>query len=126
MIHFLLPLMRKASWGRIINIASASIFEGNVGQTHYVAAKADVTSSLAMEVGDYGLTAKAVAPGLTSTEPLQQSMPEELITAKREVRAFKRDEQPSDLAGPVFLLVSPDSNFVIGQLLVVDGGKIKH
>ena len=79
-IHTLLPLMKSRGWGRIVNISSASIFEGVVGQTHYVAAKAGVvglTRSLAM-------------------------------------------------AGPVFLLCSPDADFISGQMLVVDGGKTKH
>jgi NAD(P)-dependent dehydrogenase (short-subunit alcohol dehydrogenase family) len=53
-------------------------------------------------------------------------MPEELIEAQGELRAIKRDEQPQDLAGPVFLLCSPDADFIFGQMLVVDGEKIKH
>ena len=127
--HTLLPLMKGRGWGRIVNIGSASVFEGVVGQTHYVSAKAGIvgfTRSLAMEVGDYGITVNVVAPGLTLTEPVLRSMPEKLIKAQGELRAIKRDEQPQDLAGPVFLLCSPDADFVSGQLLVVDGGKIKH
>ena len=129
MTRGLLPLMKESGWGRIVNISSASVFEGVVGQTHYVAAKAGLvgfTRSLAMEVGGYGITANMVAPGLTLTEPVRRTMPEKLINAQRELRAIKRDEGPQDLAGPVFLLASPDADFVSGQLLVVDGGKIKH
>jgi NAD(P)-dependent dehydrogenase (short-subunit alcohol dehydrogenase family) len=129
MTHSLLPLMKIHGWGRIVNIGSASIFEGVAGQTHYVAAKAGLmgfTRSLAMEVGDYGITVNIVAPGLTLTEPVRRSMPEKLIGAQRDLRALKRDEGPEDLAGPVFLLASPDADFMSGQLLVVDGGKIKH
>jgi 3-oxoacyl-[acyl-carrier protein] reductase len=129
MTHTLLPLMKGRGWGRIINIGSASVFEGVMGQAHYVSAKAGVvgfTRSLAMEVGDYGITVNIVAPGLTLTEPVLSSMPEKLIKAQGELRAIKRDEQPQDLAGPVFLLCLPDADFVSGQLLVVDGGKIKH
>jgi NAD(P)-dependent dehydrogenase (short-subunit alcohol dehydrogenase family) len=64
--------------------------------------------SLAMEVREYGINVNCVAPGLTVTAPV------------------KRDEQPEDLAGPVFFLASPEGNFTSGQMLVVDGGKIKH
>ena len=127
--HALLPLMKSRGWGRIINIGSASGFEGVVGQTHYVSAKAGIvgfTRSLAMEVGDYGITVNIVAPGLTLTEPVLSGMPQELIKTQVDLRAIKRDEQPQDLAGPVFLLCSPDADFVSGQMLVVDGGKIKH
>lgn len=127
--HALLPLMKSRGWGRIINIGSASVFEGVVGQTHYVSAKAGIvgfTRSLAMEVGDYGITVNIVAPGLTLTEPVLSGMPQELIKTQVDLRAIKRDEQAQDLAGPVFLLCSPDADFVSGQMLVVDGGKIKH
>jgi NAD(P)-dependent dehydrogenase (short-subunit alcohol dehydrogenase family) len=129
MVSSLLPLMRGRGWGRIINIASASVFEGVVGQTHYVAAKNGLigfSRSLAMEVGDYGITVNCVAPGLTVTEPVKRGMPGPLIEAQRAVRALKRDEQPEDLAGPVFFLASPEANFMSGQMLVVDGGKIKY
>jgi NAD(P)-dependent dehydrogenase (short-subunit alcohol dehydrogenase family) len=84
------------------------------------------TRSLAMEVGDYGITVNMVAPGLTLTEPVLGSMPEKLIKAQGEFRAIKRDEQPQDLARHVVLLCSPDADFISGQTLVVDGGKIKH
>ena len=127
--HALLPLMKSRGWGRIVNIGSASVFEGVVGQTHYVSAKAGIvgfTRSLAMEVGDYGITVNIVAPGLTLTEPVLSGMPQELIKTQVDLRAIKRDEQPQDLAGPVFLLCSPDADFVSGQMLVVDGGKVKH
>ena len=127
--HTLLPLMKKTGWGRVINIGSASIFEGVVGQSHYVAAKAGLmglTRSLAMELGQYGITVNIVAPGLTLTDPVRRTLPKQLIDAQREVRALQRDEVPEDLAGPVFLLASPDADFISGQLLVVDGGKVKH
>ena len=49
-----------------------------------------------------------------------------MIDGQRALRAIKRDEQPEDLVGPVFFLASPEANFMSGQMLVVDGGKIKH
>ena len=129
MVSALLPLMKGRGWGRVVNIASASVFEGVVGQTHYVAAKSGLVGfsrSLATEVGEYGITVNCVAPGLTVTAPVKRNMSASTIEGQRALRAIQRDEQAEDLAGPVFFLASPDANFMSGQMLVVDGGKIKH
>ena len=129
MVSALLPLMKGRGWGRVVNIASASVFEGVVGQTHYVAAKSGLVGfsrSLATEAGEYGITVNCVAPGLTVTAPVKRNMPASTIEGQRALRAIQRDEQAEDLAGPVFFLASPEANFMSGQMLVVDGGKIKH
>ena len=129
MVSAPLPLMKGRGWGRVVNIASASVFEGVVGQTHYVAAKSGLVGfsrSLATEVGEYGITVNCVAPGLTVTAPVKRNMSASTIEGQRALRAIQRDEQAEDLAGPVFFLASPEANFMSGQMLVVDGGKIKH
>jgi NAD(P)-dependent dehydrogenase (short-subunit alcohol dehydrogenase family) len=129
MCHAMLPLMRSRGWGRIINFSSASIFEGVAGQAHYVAAKAGVVGlsrCLAMELGQYGITVNCITPGLTLTPPVLEHLPSELIAEQPKLRALKRDERAQDLVGAVFFLASPDANFISGQILNVDGGKIKH
>ena len=96
---------------------------------HYVAAKAGIigfSRSLAMELGVYGITVNIIAPGLTVTEPVRRELPAQMIDSQRDVRAIKRDEQPEDLVGSVFFLASPDADFMSGQILVVDGGKVKN
>ena len=118
MVSSLLPLMKGRGWGRIVNIASASVFEGVVGQTHYVAAKSGLigfSRSLAMEVGDYGITVNSIAPGLTVTAPVERGMSASMIEGPPALRAIKRDEQPEDLVGPVFFLASPAANFMSGH-----------
>ncbi|MBV8847669.1 MAG: SDR family oxidoreductase, partial [Bryobacterales bacterium] len=82
--------------------------------------------SLAVELGSYGITVNVVTPGLTRTEPINRTAQPELISQQREMRSLHRDEQPEDLVGPVFFLASPDADFISGQILNVDGGKIKH
>lgn len=125
----LLPLMKERGWGRMINFSSASIYEGVPGQTHYVAAKAGLVGfsrSLAREVGHYGITVNLVTPGLTLSPAVKNSFPNEIIEHQRNARAIARDEVPEDLVGTVFFLASPDSDFISGQIINVDGGKTMH
>ncbi|AZM64275.1 MULTISPECIES: SDR family NAD(P)-dependent oxidoreductase [unclassified Streptomyces] len=122
----LLPLMKENGWGRIVNFGSGSFFDGTRFQAHYVAAKAGVigfTRSLSREVGDWGITVNVIAPGLTVTEPVRRTFPQEVLEAQRAGRALKRDQVPEDLVGPVFFLASPDAGFITGQTINVDGGK---
>jgi NAD(P)-dependent dehydrogenase (short-subunit alcohol dehydrogenase family) len=126
MTKAVLPLMKGRGWGRIINIGSGSVYEGVPVQTHYVSAKAGViglSKCLARELGGYGITVNIVTPGLTMTAPVLKIIPAEIIATQIQTRAIKRDEQPEDLVGAVFFLASPDSDFISGQNLNVDGGK---
>ncbi|QOG07404.1 SDR family oxidoreductase [Aureimonas sp. OT7] len=125
MCRAMLPLMTGRGWGRIVNIGSASVNEGVPGQAHYVSAKAGViglTRSLAREFGDEGITVNLVAPGVTITPNAAKTLPKDVQAAQIEKRAIKREEKPADLVGPVLFFASPDSDFVTGQTLVVDGG----
>jgi 3-oxoacyl-[acyl-carrier protein] reductase len=124
-----LPYMKKRGWGRIVNFGSASIYEGVPGQAHYVAAKAGIvgfTRSIAREIGQYGITANIVTPGLTLSETAKKTMDPKLIHSQRAMRSIKRDELPEDLVGPTFFLASPDADFMSGQIVNVDGGKTMH
>ena len=129
MTRAMLPLMKGRGWGRVISYGSASVFEGVEGQAHYVAAKVGIiglSRCLAIELGGYGITVNVVTPGLTLTKPVLQAIPPELIATQPKLRALKRDEQPEDLVGAVFFLASPDADFITGQIINVDGGKVKH
>jgi len=122
----ILPLMSGRGWGRIINFGSASTFDGTPGQAHYVAAKAGVigfSRSLAREVGGQGITVNVITPGLTVTQAVRDHFPPAVLESQRARRAIQRDETPEDLVGPVFFLASPDSDFMSGQTINVDGGK---
>lgn len=125
MVKALLPLMQGRGWGRIINIGSGSVFGGVAQQVHYVAAKAGLvgfTRSLARVVGRDGITVNLIAPGLTVTPNVRKIMPAELLQAQIDSRAIAREEVAEDLVGTAFFLASPDSDFISGQTVNVDGG----
>lgn len=125
MTKAVVPLMKDHGWGRIVNFGSGSVHAGTGSQSVYVAAKAGVlgfTRSLARELGGYGITVTIVTPGLTVTEAVHDSFPEEALADQRTARALHRDETADDLVGPVFFLASDDAAFVTGQTLNVDGG----
>jgi NAD(P)-dependent dehydrogenase (short-subunit alcohol dehydrogenase family) len=129
MTRALVPLMKEQGSGRIINFSSASIYTGVAEQVAYVAAKAGVigfTRSLAHALGGHGITVNSITPGLTATQAVRDSFPEAFLQGEREVRALHRDEEPEDLAGPVFFLASDDAAFLTGQTINVDGGSSMH
>jgi NAD(P)-dependent dehydrogenase (short-subunit alcohol dehydrogenase family) len=122
-----LPLMYEAGRGRIINIASAVAFKGNPFMAHYVASKGAVislTRAMAREFGAKNILVNSVAPGFTLTEAVRQN--EALLTGVKEpslqTRVLKKDMTPQDVAGAVCFFCLPESGFVTGQTLVVDGG----
>lgn len=119
------PTMKANRRGKIINISSSTFFIGREGFAHYVTSKAGVigfTRVLARELGDFRITANAVAPGLTRSEDeitdAVRARHEELTRA----RCLKRIEVPEDLVGTILFLCSSDSDFMTGQTLLVDGG----
>ncbi|NYF58050.1 3-oxoacyl-ACP reductase FabG [Micromonospora purpureochromogenes] len=122
--------MTKAGWGRIVNLSSTSAL-GNRGQVNYAAAKAGLqgfTKTLALELGKFGVTANAIAPGFIETEMTA-------ATAARVGMAFEdfknaaaaqipvaRTGTPEDIAHAVSFFASEGAGFVSGQVLYVAGG----
>jgi 3-oxoacyl-[acyl-carrier protein] reductase len=121
------PAMRRAGMGRIVNIASTRVFEGTPNRLHYTTSKAGVvgfTRALAREVGVDNITVNCVAPGRTLSETqIATSAAGYLADDYDEARAIARPQVPDDLVGAVLFLLSGASAFITGQTLVVDGGK---
>jgi NAD(P)-dependent dehydrogenase (short-subunit alcohol dehydrogenase family) len=121
------PQMKEQRSGKIINISSSTAFAGTPLFLHYVASKAaliGMTRSLAREVGEFGICVNAIAPGLVQHEG--QTAPKEFTEFQLKARSIKRLQTPEDLLGVLVYLASPDSDFVTGQTILVDGGSIFH
>lgn len=123
------PQMRKQKYGKIINIGSGTAFIGRAERIHYVTSKAGVigfTRSLARAIGKDGITVNCVAPGGTLSE---ENLNESVIKRRESVvsmRAIPRVEKPEDIVGAVAFFASPDSDFITGQSLLVNGGDFMH
>ena len=124
------PEMKKNGYGKIINIASGTVFKGTPMLLHYVSSKgAQVafTRALAREVGEDGITVNCIAPGLTMSEKvLDDPQWEAVKDGNTASRAIKREQMPDDLIGALVFFSSSDSDFITGQTLVVDGGAYFH
>jgi len=120
--------MRAAGYGRIVHIASNAFYAGTPNMGPYLAAKGGVvglTRALATELGRYGITANAVAPGITRTEGALATPHRDSFDFVQALQAIPRHGLPSDIAPAVAFLASEESGWVTGQVLVVDAGHIR-
>jgi 3-oxoacyl-[acyl-carrier protein] reductase len=122
--------MTQAKWGRIVNISSTSAL-GNRGQANYATAKAGLigfTKTLALELGKFGVTANAVAPGFVETDMTQATAARQGIdyedwklTVARDI-PIGRIGQPEDIAAVASFLCRDEAGYVSGQVIYVNGG----
>lgn len=119
-------IMLKQRSGRIISISSIVGLRGNAGQVNYSASKAGIigmTKSLARELASKGINVNAVAPGFIETD-MTKALPESGKEKLLAVIPAGRMGKPEDIAGAVLFLAGPDSSYVTGQVLTVDGGMV--
>ncbi|MYZ43896.1 SDR family NAD(P)-dependent oxidoreductase [Schauerella aestuarii] len=126
LVQAALPAMRRAGFGRIVNMASRAAL-GKPERTVYSATKAGMigmTRTLAMELGGDGITVNAVAPGPIATELFTRSNPEGAPRTQAIINSIvvRRLGTPEDVARAALFFLSPDNGFVTGQTLYVCGG----
>ncbi len=120
-----LPAMRRAKWGRIINISSGAVRLGRPNYLHYIASKSalmGMSLSMARELGSDGITVNAILPGATFTEIERKTVTPEQKARIISMQCIPRAETPEDLVGAVLFLSSEASAFVTGQSINLDGG----
>jgi NAD(P)-dependent dehydrogenase (short-subunit alcohol dehydrogenase family) len=121
------PFMRDQGYGKIINIASEVFFTGSHGFAHYVASKGGIiglTRALAIELGPHRICINCVAPGFTDTEASRGIA--DVTKYDTSKTPLGRVVKPEDLTGAALFLASPESDFITGQTILVDGGRVMH
>lgn len=121
---FIAPIMTQKGAGKIINTSSIVGVHGNLGQTNYAATKAGVigmTKTWAKELGFKGVNVNAVAPGFIETA-MTAKMPDQVLQSMVDKVPLRRLGSPTDIAKAYLYLASPDSDYVNGTVLEVNGG----
>ena len=117
-------MMRQKS-GNIINLSSSAAIEANEGRTAYAASKSALITStqvLSKELAGCGIRVNAIAPGLTQTDMMVESTPEDILANTLQRISMKRVGRPEEIANTALFLASDLSSYMTGQVLRVDGG----
>jgi len=127
MAKHVVPHMKAKKYGKIINIGSGTAKKGMPNLLHYVTSKGAITSmtrAMSRELGGDGICVNTLAPGLIMSDSVVESgtHSDSLVSVVVQSRALKRDAFPADLLGALVFLASPDSDFITGQVIAVDGG----
>jgi 3-oxoacyl-[acyl-carrier protein] reductase len=124
--QYISRLMVRQKRGSIISLSSAAAIDGFSGKSVYGASKAAIismTKSLARELGESGIRANCLAPGIIETEMLD-TMSEEVLSATRAATDLRRSGSPSEVADAAVFLASDLSSYITGQVLRIDGGLV--
>jgi 3-oxoacyl-[acyl-carrier protein] reductase len=118
-----IPAMRAAGWGRIINVTSYTGMHGNLGQANYAAAKAGIigmTKSVAKELARFGITVNAISPNAATS--MVAGVPADKLAELTQAIPQGRFAEPEEMAAAVAFLASAEAGYITGAVLPVDGG----
>lgn len=123
-----LPAMRERGYGKVVNVSSTVALVGPPLVLHYVASKGAVmamTRAMAKELADDNVHVVACAPGMTFTQATRNLLPDPIVgDLFVEMQALKRPLEPEHVVPLVLFLCSSESDFMVGQNVVVDGGMV--
>jgi NAD(P)-dependent dehydrogenase (short-subunit alcohol dehydrogenase family) len=120
-----IPHMKAKGFGRIVNQGSASAYATVAGSLHYSMTKAAVvtmTKTMARELGAFGITVNAIAPGVIDTEATRMVVPDDILQRGVAATSLRRIGHPEDLAPVVGFLCGEGASYITGQTIIVDGG----
>jgi NAD(P)-dependent dehydrogenase (short-subunit alcohol dehydrogenase family) len=121
------PYLKRAGSGKIINISSGVALHGAVVRQDYIASKAGViglTRALAVDLGEFNINVNAITPGPVDTSAVRGGAPTSLPAGSFGGRLLQRPILPADLDGVVVFLASSESDMITGQVMNVDGGRV--
>jgi len=117
--------MKKANYGRIVNIASIWSIKSRPGRTAYTITKSGIvglTKTSSIELAPYNILVNAVSPGFTMTELTMRTLPEKEFNELKSIVPAQRFAEPSEIAKTVLFLVSDLNTYLTGQNIAIDGG----
>lgn len=123
--QYIVRSMTRQKRGSIVNISSSAAIDCNEGRMAYAASKAAIicsTKVMAKELAAYNIRVNAIAPGLTQTDMMTGSTPEDVLAGTLERICMKRVGRPEEIASAALFLSSDLSSYITGQVLRVDGG----
>jgi 3-oxoacyl-[acyl-carrier protein] reductase len=121
------PAMRRQGQGKIVNVSSMTVPTAPPGFAHYVASKAAIvglTRALARELGDDGICVNTLTPDYIAFDREYDTRQPGMAPALAAQRILAREQRPEDMVGALLFLVGPGSDFITGQNIMVNGGRV--
>lgn len=124
-----IPHLLERGGGAIVNMSSGAASNGDLTRTAYSVSKAGIqtfTKYVATQYGRQGVRANAILPGLILTDPVREQVPPEMLAAYAKTLLTPFVGEPRDVADLVAFLVGPESRYITGQCIAIDGGMSAH